>query len=116
MSFKLLEIEKMKQILEKEEDILTPAFLKQADFYKNTECPNCGSKDLKQDLNKRSLNEILPRYYFECAVCGCKFDPHSSLIHKDGTKNISTTALTPTDQDTIHISDLVGVNPQNDKL
>lgn len=115
MTFKILDTETIKKALENETDILTPAAQAQSQFYSNVECPCCQSSDLTSELNKASMSELLPRYYFECRSCGCKFDPHSSIIHRDGI--VKTPKIDPNqeDLDIIRIDDLAPGHPPNDK-
>lgn len=115
MSFKTLDSEQVKKILQNHEDILTPAAQKRNKLYSELSCPTCSSASLTPELNRGSLNEIIPRYYFICNLCDCKFDPHTSLIHRDGVETAPILAESPEDLNILHSDAPELKNPSTDE-
>ena len=115
MSFKPLDPEITRKLLQKEVDILTPAAQERNNLYQDLTCPCCGSMSLGAELNKASLNELVPRYFFQCTECACKFDPHTSLIHQDGVVPTSMTEVAPEDLHITHSADPKTKNRSNGK-
>ena len=97
-ALKFMDQQLIRQLLQNEEDIITPEIKAEEALYRNTRCPLCGQGGCEKRLRapKIVLNEnkepvvvsspfgmgMLPEGYAHCIHCGTDFNPHTGLVFK----------------------------------
>ena len=87
MQLTCMDPEEVLKLLEGQKDIITPLAEERESFYKNQQCPTCGSTSFTKNTNSRIAfrgNDPIARYVLICQDCDCVFDPHSNLVLKLG--------------------------------
>jgi len=103
MAFKEMDPELVLKAIEGYQNELEPAKNVQDAFYRQAECPRCGSRHVERAFisvdHAFSSEDLLPRSGMKCALCDCLFDPHTGLILELGNvgkiKERVLPALTP---------------------
>jgi hypothetical protein len=93
MPFEELDPETIWNLLEGQQDILTPMAEARDRVYRNLICPCCEKQEwVIVDKGQRD-DEPVPWHHFLCENCGCLYDPKTDLIIKDG--NPPTSMINP---------------------
>ena len=83
MSKERLSQEQIWQLLEGQEDVLTPLAKKEEAMLKRVPCQNCGSGSTTVEPNTKnpfSAGSPLSNKLIRCLVCGVTFDPFSRIF------------------------------------
>ncbi len=89
MQLKCMDPEETLRLLEGHKDIITPLAEARERFYKEQECPSCGSTSFTRSTNARIAfrgSDPIARYLLSCQDCGCTFDPHSKMVLEMGNR------------------------------
>lgn len=83
MSKQRLSQERIQELLEGAEDVLTPMAKKEEAMLKRVPCQNCGSKTTSVEPNTKnpfSVGSPLANKLIRCLTCGTTFDPFSKIF------------------------------------
>ena len=80
--FKPLSEKRIRELLEGQEDLLTPLVKKEEAFFRSRSCPLCHGAAVPFVDEKRPFvpNNPLPNRRLRCSSCGAEFDPYSGLV------------------------------------
>lgn len=84
MGFKELDPEVVLDILADEVDVLTPAVEERTHLYNDAKCPCCGAGEFGLESRPMGKSDLIPYPICVCQSCGCKWDPRSSIVLRDG--------------------------------
>ena len=103
-AFKTMDPDVVRELLDGHEDILSPEAEKEANLYKQTQCPMCGQQDCEKRLHPPKIemgedgtpnviqspfgNSILPEGYAHCIHCDTDFNPHTGMVFKTAASMI----------------------------
>ena len=87
----------IRELLEGQEDIITPEVEAEAALYRNTTCPMCGSGECQKRIKAPRVvlgedgapelvsspfsSGVLPEGYAHCIHCGTNFNPYTGMIY-----------------------------------
>lgn len=84
-TFQALDLETIRQLLEGQEDVLTPQIQKEQAYFRALPCPVCRNQattSMIDGVNPFSPGATLPNRVLVCTRCSAEFDPYTGLIRK----------------------------------
>lgn len=82
MIFKEMDPDKIRELLEGQENIISPEVEKHEEYFSQLECLYCGGSCRPTLLPGQKIfedNSLLPNYSAECNDCGCQFSPYTKI-------------------------------------